>query len=169
MGSITSGRHQRERRQTTNEIPSIDIREIDYLSLHPDLWKQSPQHVLGEPIYIKASVNELTIGMKTATTFNILGRASITSSPRHFGGAQPYFLCPEHSCGRRVAILYISSGKQIACRCCSDLSYESQHDNKYIRTLRRAANLDKRLRPLHNYCLPALINQYTCISLPTIR
>ena len=140
MGSICSGRHFRERQHTTNDVLSIDIRDLNHLPLTPDLWTRGPQPTIGKPIYLKATDGELLFGKKNGNSLRVIGNATITWSPRNFGGAQPYFLCPEHDCGRRAAILYISND-QIACRTCSNLSYESQHENKYIRLLNRARKL----------------------------
>ena len=62
----------------------------------------------------------------------------------NFGGERPWFLCPGAGCGRRVAILY-GPGKYFLCRHCYDLRYESQHENKTHRALRRAQKIRVRL------------------------
>lgn len=144
MGGLGSGRYYREKRQTTIELSSVDIRDIDYLSLPPDLWIRGPQQNHGDSIYINAGDNELLFGIRQGNSVRVIGNAALTWSPRNFGGAQPYFLCPEHDCGRRVAILYLS-GKQIACRTCSNLSYESQHESKYLRSFRRTKKLRQQI------------------------
>jgi hypothetical protein len=140
MGSMYSGRYLRVRRQTTNDVTSINIKNIDYRILPSDLWIRGGNQFFGDPLYIKATGNELLFGARQGNSISIIGNASLTWSSRNFGGKQTYFLCPKHDCGRRAAILYISND-QIACRTCSNLSYESQHENKYIRLLNRARKL----------------------------
>jgi len=144
MGSMDSGRHFRHRRLTTIELPSIDIRSIDYLQLSSESWTRMPQGINGVPIYIKKKGHDLTIGIREGNFVRTLGNIAMTWSARNYGGAQPYFACPEQNCGRRVAILYLI-GYQVACRTCLNLSYESQHENKYIRSFRRAKILRIRI------------------------
>lgn len=51
-------------------------------------------------------------------------QVSVTSTPRHFGGVQLYFLCPE--CDRRVYKLYRRPDRAtFVCRHCSKLTYTS--------------------------------------------
>ena len=148
MGGFGSGRHYREKRQTTYDVTSIDIRDIDYPSLPPELWILGQQQTHGDPLYIKANGDDLLFGARQGNSISIIGNATLTWSSRNFGGKQTYFLCPKHDCGRRAAILYISND-QIACRTCSNLSYESQHENKYIRSLNRARKLRDKIGPPH--------------------
>ena len=61
----------------------------------------------------------------------------------HLGGQRPWFLCPAHGCGRRVAILY--GGAIFACRHCYRLAYPSQRETNDDRAARRADRIRKRL------------------------
>lgn len=54
----------------------------------------------------------------------------------NFGGKRPWFRCPAHYCGRRVAILY--GGAIFACRRCYQLVYQSQRENVGHRAIRKA-------------------------------
>jgi hypothetical protein len=63
-------------------------------------------------------------------------------TPCNFGGERPWFICPGAGCGRRVAILY-GPGKYFLCWHCYDLRYESQHEDKTHRALRRAQKIRK--------------------------
>ena len=61
----------------------------------------------------------------------------ISSTPCHFGGMRPWFLCP--ICNKRVAVLYV--GERIACRTCCRASYSCQYEDKSLRCWRRARKL----------------------------
>ncbi len=61
----------------------------------------------------------------------------------HLGGNRPWFLCPAHSCGRRVAILY--GGSIFACRHCYQLAYPCQRETDYDRMARRADRIRDKL------------------------
>ena len=65
-------------------------------------------------------------------------------TPCNFGGERPWFSCPGVGCGRRVAVLY-GPGRYFLCRHCYDLTYESRHEDKMGRALRRAQNIRERL------------------------
>jgi hypothetical protein len=72
-------------------------------------------------------------------------RVPLTRTTCHFGGARPWFLCPEEIeggqfCGRRVAKLYLR-GHEFACRQCGRLGYESQSENPIDRSIRRARKI----------------------------
>lgn len=51
-------------------------------------------------------------------------------------------MCPGARCGRRVAVLY-GLGRYFLCRHCYNLRYESQHEDKTHRALRRAQKIRK--------------------------
>ena len=74
-------------------------------------------------------------------------------TPCNFGGERPWFVCPEVSCGRRVAVLY-GPGKYFLCRHCYDLRYESQRKGKADRALRRAQKIRQRLGGSANMTQP---------------
>lgn len=61
----------------------------------------------------------------------------------NLGGQRPWFLCPAHGCGRRVAILY--SGSIFACRHCYQLAYPSQREARDDRAARRAERIRAKL------------------------
>jgi hypothetical protein len=72
----------------------------------------------------------------------------IASTPCHFGGSRPWFVCPGMvdgvSCGRRVAKLY-GPGRYFLCRHCYGLAYQSQREQFHERAFRRANGIRMRL------------------------
>lgn len=67
---------------------------------------------------------------------------AITRTPCHYGGARPWFVCPQ--CLRRVAILYLWNVPQ--CRTCARLVYSSQSDDAIGRSWRRTRKIEARLK-----------------------
>lgn len=61
----------------------------------------------------------------------------------NFGGERPWFICPEKSCSRRVAMLYLGR-KYFMCRHCCELAYPSQRQVRYYRLLYRSKKILKR-------------------------
>jgi hypothetical protein len=78
----------------------------------------------------------------------ITQRIPIVWTPCTLGGRRPWFRCEMYTngryCGRRVAILY-SAGQEFACRHCYRLSYESQNETPYLRSIRRVRKIRMRL------------------------
>jgi hypothetical protein len=69
-------------------------------------------------------------------------RVRLTETTCHYGGAQPWFLCP--GCGDRRAVLY-SVGGRFRCRACHDLAYSSTRERAADRMLRRGDTIQKKL------------------------
>jgi hypothetical protein len=68
----------------------------------------------------------------------------IVQTPCNYGGTRPWFICPEPSCGRRIAMLFITE-RNFRCRRCCKLSYGSQRESSAGRGLRRVQNIRGRL------------------------
>jgi hypothetical protein len=68
----------------------------------------------------------------------------LTSTPCHYGGSRPWFLCPAQRCGRRVAKLYLG-GRIFACRLCYRLAYQSQNESPVNRAVSRAQKIRVKL------------------------
>jgi hypothetical protein len=66
----------------------------------------------------------------------------IDREPRHLGGEQVYFRCP--NCGARRHHLYVRGSHALCRRCAPRLSYRSKHDH-WFPAVRRAAKLRARL------------------------
>jgi hypothetical protein len=67
---------------------------------------------------------------------------SIAETHLHRGGTRRWLVCPE--CSARRQALYVCDHR-LACRACLRLRYESQHENRRQRMLRRADKLRVRL------------------------
>jgi hypothetical protein len=65
-----------------------------------------------------------------------------TSTPCHYGGARPWFLCP--LCQRRTALLYMRAGR-FGCRHCQRVAYSSQSEDVMGRTWLKQRKLEARL------------------------
>lgn len=61
----------------------------------------------------------------------------------NLGSQRPWFRCPAHGCGRRVAILY--GGGIFACRHCYRLAYPCQRETRDDRAMRRADRIREKL------------------------
>jgi len=70
----------------------------------------------------------------------------------NYGGSRAWFICPASGCGRRVAILYLSS--IFACRHCHQLAYPSQREPAHYRALYRAQAILEKLGGSGNMTLP---------------
>ena len=69
-------------------------------------------------------------------------RVAIETTPCHYGGERPWFLCPR--CGDRRAVLF-SVGGRFRCRECHGIAYSSTSETADDRAARRALELQKRL------------------------
>ncbi len=66
----------------------------------------------------------------------------LTRTECNYGGERVWFLCPH--CGKRSAILYLTSGT-FACRHCSKLAYASQSEDAISRLWRKQRKIERRL------------------------
>ena len=62
-----------------------------------------------------------------------------TSTPCHYGGSRPWFVCP--ACHERAAVLYLRSGR-FACQRCQRISHQSQSGSAIDRVCNRYHHLD---------------------------
>lgn len=69
------------------------------------------------------------------------GAVPLTWSECNYGGARPYFACPQ--CGRRCVKLYYVG--DLLCRQCHGLAYQSQLDAPDARALHKAAKAVRRV------------------------
>lgn len=150
MGGVGSGNfghpYPGTAQRTTQEYPKIDIR--DWLRrglLAPDRmftlrWGYGGRVVLALKVSIEAGWVRLEHHYD-----NEVRRYSVRLDwlPCHFGGRQPYFLCPAKGCGRRITALY--GAAVFACRHCQRLVYPCQHERADDRAARQANKIRERL------------------------
>ena len=140
MGSWASGNHRRERRLTTDELPSIHVSDIGGLPLLPDLWITPPTDGIRN-LRVSGSHSRVVFGAMAKSGVIEIGAADLIYSPRNFGGQQVYFQC---QCGKRVTSLYMGDLK-IACRRCHGLLYDSQFTPNHEQPAAKAARLRARI------------------------
>jgi hypothetical protein len=78
---------------------------------------------------------------------------SLEWTPCIFGGERPWFTSPEVACGRSMATL-CGPGQCFLYHHCLDLRYESQHEDKKDRALRRAQKIRECLGGSANVLVP---------------
>ena len=140
MGSWASGNYRRERRQTTDEMSRIDIGDIAYVPLLPQIWISPPTPELRN-LRMRGTDRAVIFGLSAANEIIEIGAANLAYSTRNFGGQQAYFQC---QCDKRTTSLYFD-GKRIACRQCHGLLYESQFSSKHEQPAAKAAKLRAKL------------------------
>jgi hypothetical protein len=64
---------------------------------------------------------------------------ALVRTPCTFGGTRIWFRCPNGTCRRRVAVLYLAG--EIKCRACAQLKYESQYESRQTRSLHNCRSL----------------------------
>jgi hypothetical protein len=127
IGGPGSGRYRYSARKTTDDLPSLDVREL----------RREEKIVRGQ--------EELIIHTQPPHTVGILWEPSGFAGA-HGGFLRPWFDCP--GCGRLRAILYLEASSdpgtanRLLCRTCLDLAYRSWRESRIRRAKRRA---DKKL------------------------
>ena len=158
MGGVGSGGwHRFDKKTTTDECQSIDVRYLHRNGLlQPGhsfslRWSQAGR----ETGSIRGVVSRDGRGEQVTLLYrhrrgpgrkweDVRETVALEWTACNFGGERPWFICPGANCGRRVAVLY-GPGRYFLCRQCYDLSYESQREGKANRALRRAQKIRERL------------------------
>ena len=139
MGGYGSG-YRGQPKQTADASKRININTLD---LTPGLfnvlsWSCRGQHVgsVGYTVCNDSLRFDYTVTPYDAPDKPIKFdyHVYIERCPRHFGGCQNYFLCPQ--CTRRCAVIYMPDGaRKFACRHCHDLNYNCQQQTKTSATM----------------------------------
>lgn len=153
MGGYFSTRWTSERtRQDTDSLLNLDIRWLRKAgALTPGAIAYPTWTCRGEP-----SGNIVTIMSHDGATITLSYRArspgeewqpveeavSLDTTPCTYGGERPWFLCP--GCGSRRAVLF-SVGGRFRCRACHDLAYSSTREDAMGRSIRRCAELRRKI------------------------
>lgn len=158
MGGVGSGnRHRFDKKSTTDECRSLDIRRFHQEGLLKPghwfswCWWRAEEKVASIGVFVYR--NRVVFSYRHHNRMNgewedVEETVGLSWTPCNFGGERPWFVCPGVvngiACGRRVTILY-GPGKYFLCRHCYDLRYESQRENTMHRALRRAQKIRTRL------------------------
>jgi hypothetical protein len=158
LGQLGSGnRHRLDKKTTTGECNSLDIRSLyrDGL-LKPGTrfrssWSRAGRETgsIGGFVYQNQVILSYRYRRRLGGEWEDLEESvPLEWTPCNFGGERPWFVCPGVvngvRCSRRVAILY-GPGKYFLCWYCYDLRYESQREDKKDQALRRAQKIRQRL------------------------
>jgi hypothetical protein len=128
MGSYSSTRwHSHESRRTVTEAFALDARMLAREGMFPD---DVGRHTFQVTIQLGPQVHHTSI--------------TIEAVAQPFGGARWWCRCG--GCDRRCRALYSMRGeKEIRCRSCFGLAYESQRLGKLDRLTHRVVKLSRRL------------------------
>jgi hypothetical protein len=100
-------------RYTTDEIPSLDVRDL----------KRLGQIAPGQERVSVVVSRKRVLDPGEPRMVRLVTHLRLTWTPCNFGGSRPWFMC--EGCGRRVAIVY-GLWSFLVCRICLDLPYASQ-------------------------------------------
>lgn len=150
MGGLGSGGHNARHRSVVEAHRRLDVRLMQKEGVLTDGWigQWTWTSSDGETNLIRLFGGRETV--RLAYNYRINGGAwqeidepvAIDWSPRRFGGAQAFFLCPK--CAKRARYLY-GAGARFLCRGCHGLVNESSRQSDHDRALRKAQSLRRRL------------------------
>lgn len=140
MGGLGSGRWTRlERQALTDQYQGLDVRQM-----RRDGWLISNTRVTFQSDYgtrILSIYDDRLLVQEGGACLSI----SLIWRPCNLGGKRPVLLCPD--CAQPAYILY-HRWWAYSCRRCAQLSYASQYENAYLRSISRAnrtrAKIDSR-------------------------
>jgi hypothetical protein len=150
MGGFGSGGHNLRHRGTVEGWRRIDAAFLQKRGLLTDGWAGTPTwtsddgethliNVFGGRDEIRLSYRQRVNG---GPWQDVDERVAIEWSPRTYGGAQAYFLCPRCAARRRYLI---GAGVRFLCRACHGLVHASSRQRPGDRATRRNQKLRARL------------------------
>ena len=135
MGGYGSGWHRGPRRATVGERCSLDVLRFNRDGLLAGLglswvtsWRRGDEVAASIGCARVSRPEGLAIELRytwtprDGTPEDLAYAVPIEQTPCTFGGARPWFRCPNTSCGRRCRFLYQHGGYYV-CRICADLTY----------------------------------------------
>ncbi len=124
---------------------AIDIRELDNLwALPQKIVRLTFSHREKEIAVIGVEVSgpeKIVLRYEYGQSEPIADSIEIAYSPRHFGGARRWFICP--GCEQRKAVLYCAG--YFRCRTCLGLAYRSQVETDFERGISRVSARRRKL------------------------
>jgi len=162
VGGRGSGRYdRRDKRDTTASANRIDIRRWHrggHLQAGGNLsarWCRGEVETGSVGGYVE-SLRRIVLEYRTRSRTSgdwsdVVKPIDLDWTSCTFGGARPWFRCP--TCGRRVAILYLT-GSHCACRQCCRLAYASTREAPRDRLLYKAQAIRERLGGTANVFVP---------------
>jgi hypothetical protein len=153
MGGAGSGSWYRwHKRDTVEECRSLDIRRWQRDGLLTEgcyfswTWTRNGEQIaaIGVRVEYGRVVMNYQYRRYGGDWQEVEYPAYLTSTPCHYSGSRPWFLCPAQGCGRRVAKLYLG-GHVFTCRYCYHLAYPSQSENAAFRSITRAQKIRVKL------------------------
>ncbi len=153
MGGYSSTRWGRViTRQETDPLPRLDVRWLRTVgALQPHavtqpLWTARGVTTATLEIVMSADGYTLTLAYQTrglgGAWTKVEEAVALEATPCTYGGERMWFQCP--GCGSRRAVLFALWGA-FRCRICHDLAYSSAREDPYERSLRRCAELRRRI------------------------
>jgi hypothetical protein len=106
-------------------------------------WRWSDAHTGEErgSISVFGGGHELRLNFSSDST-PVAQLVPVVHTACNYGGSRPWLLCPR--CSRRVAVLYLRSGR-FMCRHCGRVVYASQSEDLMGRAWRRQQRLERQL------------------------
>jgi hypothetical protein len=155
MGGLGSGRWKDRTRKTVESHLMVDINQLREKGCLRPGWSSTCQWTDGNEvgsINLSAEAERLHLSYKVRVgdgkSEDMTETIPIVHLPCRFGGSRAYFICPGPQngtdCGRRITKLYLSC-RYFLCRHCNKLAYQSQYEQPWHRSLRRANKMKQRL------------------------
>ncbi len=144
MGGFGSGRYDQVRSTgSVEQATRIDLRAIRRGLAHKHASRLTLDSSERFELSANIIVGVLEIASLEGSELHLIASLQIVEHSRHYGGYQSYLVCPE--CEMRYQTLYMNNEKEIACRKCLNLCYDSQYQSPPIRHQVKANKLRKQL------------------------
>ena len=138
--------HRINKQTTTDEVPSLDISQLDKNSFIYPGWTYSYELRDGTFIGYTIASDELIISGTHQTV-------SLDKTRCNYGDYRYWFKCPR--CNKRSGVLYNQHG-EFLCRQCHKLPYSSQRESDVYRLVRKIRKIRRRLNVSYNLSEPIL-------------
>lgn len=153
MGGMGSGRWHQAGKDTTSNLFTLDVRELQRNGLLSAerlfCWNWLCNGETLASIQVKPEADRVILNYRHRSGGSEWKRLNypvlVEWTPCYYGGTRAWFRCPAQWCGKRVAKLYLGA-EIFACRHCYQLAYASQRENICQSTKRRIDKIRKQLQ-----------------------